>query len=33
MAEEWTTKRVDRFVIVNKVIGKGTYGTVYRGFL
>jgi serine/threonine-protein kinase ULK/ATG1 len=33
MTEEWTTKRVDKFVIVNKVLGEGTYGIVYRGFL
>ncbi len=32
MAEEWTTKKVDKYVLVNKKLGSGTYGTVYRGF-
>ncbi len=33
MAEEWTTKRIDRYIIVNKKLGCGTYGIVYRGYL
>jgi len=32
MAEEWTTKKVDKFVLVNKKLGTGAYGIVYRGF-
>lgn len=32
MNEEWTTKKIDKFVIVNKKLGAGEYGTVYRGF-
>lgn len=32
MAEEWTTKRVDKYVLVNKKLGSGAYGVVYRGF-
>lgn len=31
MAEEWKRKKIDNFVILNKVIGKGAYGTVYLG--
>jgi len=33
MAEEWTTKKVDKYVLVNKTLGQGAYGIVYRGFL
>jgi serine/threonine-protein kinase ULK/ATG1 len=32
MAEEWTTKKVDKFILVNKKLGQGEYGIVYRGF-
>lgn len=32
MAEEWTTKKVDKYVLVNKKLGSGAYGIVYRGF-
>lgn len=32
MAEDWTTKRVDKYVVVNKKLGQGAYGVVYRGF-
>lgn len=31
MTEEWTTKKVDKYVLVNKKLGSGAYGTVYRG--
>ncbi|CAD8105724.1 unnamed protein product [Paramecium sonneborni] len=33
MAEDWTTKKVDKYVVVNKTLGQGAYGIVYRGFL
>jgi serine/threonine-protein kinase ULK/ATG1 len=33
MAEDWTTKKVDKYVLVNKKLGSGAYGVVYRGFL
>ena len=33
MTEEWTTKKVDKYVLVNKKLGTGAYGVVYRGFL
>jgi serine/threonine-protein kinase ULK/ATG1 len=33
MNEEWTTKKIDRYIVVNKKLGSGTYGIVYRGFL
>lgn len=33
MIEEWTTKKVDKYVLVNKKLGTGAYGVVYRGFL
>lgn len=33
MSEEWTTKKIDKYVVVNKKLGSGTYGVVYRGFL
>ncbi|CAD8178145.1 unnamed protein product [Paramecium octaurelia] len=33
MTEDWTTKKVDKYVVVNKQLGQGAYGTVYRGFL
>ena len=29
---DWISKKIDKFVIVNKVLGKGAFGTVYRGF-
>ena len=32
-AEDWTTKKVDKYFVVNKVLGNGAYGIVYRGFL
>lgn len=32
MSEEWTTKKIDKYVVVNKKLGSGTYGIVYRGF-
>lgn len=32
MAEEWKTKKIDKYVIVNKKLGSGAYGVVYRGF-
>ena len=32
MQEDWVTKKIDKFVIVNKKIGVGTFGTVYRAF-
>ncbi|CAD8189523.1 unnamed protein product [Paramecium pentaurelia] len=33
MNEDWTTKKVDKYVVVNKTLGQGAYGIVYRGFL
>ena len=32
-AEDWTTKKVDKYFVVNKILGNGAYGIVYRGFL
>ncbi|CAK94087.1 unnamed protein product (macronuclear) [Paramecium tetraurelia] len=32
MNEDWTTKKVDKYVVVNKTLGQGAYGIVYRGF-
>lgn len=32
MSEEWTTKQIDKYIIVNKKLGSGAFGTVYRGF-
>jgi len=34
MSEEknWTNKKVDNFVVVNNILGKGAFGKVYRGF-
>lgn len=29
---DWKTKKVDQFVIVNKILGQGQFGTVYRGY-
>ncbi|EAR96377.2 dual-specificity kinase domain protein (macronuclear) [Tetrahymena thermophila SB210] len=30
--KSWTNKKVDHFVVVNNVLGKGAFGKVYRGF-
>lgn len=30
MSEEF--KQVDKFIVTNKILGKGAFGTVYRGF-
>lgn len=30
--KSWTNKKVDRFVVVNNVLGEGAFGKVYRGF-
>ncbi len=27
-----TYKQVDRFIVSSQLIGKGSFGTVYRGF-
>ena len=32
MADEWTMKQIDKYTIVNKKLGSGAFGTVYRGF-
>ncbi|KAL4479582.1 hypothetical protein ABPG72_004178 [Tetrahymena utriculariae] len=34
MAEgsDWISKKIDKFVVVNKKLGKGAFGTVFRGF-
>lgn len=32
MAEDWSTKQIDKYIIVNKKLGSGAFGTVYRGF-
>jgi len=32
MAETWTNKKVDKFVVVNNLLGEGAFGKVYRGF-
>jgi len=29
MTKEWNNKVVDNFVILNKVLGSGVFGTVY----
>lgn len=29
---EWISKKIDKFVVVNKRLGKGAFGTVFRGF-
>ncbi|CAK88671.1 unnamed protein product (macronuclear) [Paramecium tetraurelia] len=33
MSEDWKKKKIDNFVILNKILGKGTYGTVYLGYM
>lgn len=30
---DWTTKKVDKYVVVNKKLGSGSYGTVYRAYV
>jgi hypothetical protein len=30
--QEWTTKKVDKFVLINYKIGQGAFGNVYKGF-
>jgi len=34
MAEgnDWISKKIDKFVVVNKRLGKGAFGTVFRGY-
>lgn len=32
MEGTWTNKRVDKFVVVNHLLGEGAFGKVYRGF-
>ncbi|CAD8209914.1 unnamed protein product [Paramecium octaurelia] len=32
MSEHWTTKQIDKYIIVNKKLGSGAFGTVFRGF-
>ncbi|CAD8072393.1 unnamed protein product [Paramecium primaurelia] len=32
MSEEWSTKQIDKYIIVNTKLGSGAFGTVYRGF-
>lgn len=32
MNMEWVSKKIDKFVIVNKRLGKGAFGTVFRGY-
>ncbi|CAD8156173.1 unnamed protein product [Paramecium octaurelia] len=32
MQEEWLTKQIDKYIIVNKKLGSGTFCTVFRGF-
>ncbi len=29
---EWSNKKVDKFVVVNQLLGEGAFGVVYRGF-
>lgn len=29
---DWISKKIDKFVVVNKRLGKGAFGTVFRGF-
>lgn len=31
--EKWTSKRVDKFNIANKILGEGSYGKVYLAYL
>jgi serine/threonine-protein kinase ULK/ATG1 len=33
MSDQWTTKVVDKYVVVNKKLGQGAYGVVYNGFM
>ena len=30
--QDWTTKKVDKFVLINYKIGQGAFGIVYKGF-
>jgi len=32
MIEEWTTKQIDKYILVNKKLGSGAFGIVYRGY-
>ncbi|KRX10964.1 Protein kinase-like domain [Pseudocohnilembus persalinus] len=32
MSDNWTNKKVDKFVVVNQLLGEGAFGKVYRGF-
>lgn len=32
MEENWTNKKIDKFMVVNNLIGQGAFGKVYRGF-
>jgi len=29
---DWISKKIDKFVVVNKKLGKGAFGTVFRGY-
>lgn len=32
MEDEWISKKIGKYIIVNKVLGKRSFGTMYRGF-
>lgn len=32
MIDDWTTKQIDKYILVNKKLGSGAFGTVYRGY-
>ncbi|EAR84947.2 dual-specificity kinase domain protein (macronuclear) [Tetrahymena thermophila SB210] len=31
--DDWVTKKIDQYILVNHKLGRGSYGTVYRGYL
>jgi hypothetical protein len=32
MIDDWTTKQIDKYILVNKKLGSGAFGIVYRGY-
>ncbi|KAL4485426.1 hypothetical protein ABPG72_008294 [Tetrahymena utriculariae] len=33
MMDDWVTKKIDQYIILNDKLGRGSYGVVYRGYL